>query len=351
MHVERDAPVTGSAVLAPVFKDVHNTYRADACDPLIEAVHSSQIKLDALARGHYPGRRLSHDALPGLKTIGHWDAKTEQQWGLPPHRNEGIEISFLESGTLAFAVDHRDCVLQPGDLTITRPWQLHCLGSPHVGSSRLHWLILDVGVRRPNQNWKWPRWVMLNASEKRELETSLRHNEQPVWRTSSDIWDCFRAMGTAVENDRDGSNSSRLAIRISDLLLLMLDMFRHRCIPLDRSLAGSRRTVQLFLAGLCSQAQDLAADWTVESMAEECGLKPTQFVHHVKQLTNAAPMHYLNDCRLQFGAKLLQNNEPNSVTDVALTCGFCSSQYFATLFKRRFGCTPKAYRERNGCRQ
>lgn len=187
---------------------------------------------------------------------------------------------------------------------------------------------------------------MLNAFEKRELETNLRHNEQPVWRVSSDIWQCFRAIGAAVENDRQGSNGSRLAIRINDLLLLMLDMFRDRRIPLDRSLAGSRRTVQLFLAGLCSQTLDLAPNWTVELMAEECGLKPTQFVHYVKQLTNMAPMHYLNDCRLQLAAKLLQEEKSDNVTDIALQCGFCSSQYLATLFKRRFGCTPKTYRER-----
>ncbi len=346
MAAERFALDAGNITPPPVFRDVLNTYRADACDPLIEAVQASQIKLDALARGHYPGRRLSHDALQGLKTIGHWDAATEQHWGLPAHRNEGIEISFLQSGTLAFAVDGREYMLQPGDLTITRPWQLHRLGNPNVGSSRLHWLILDLGVRRPNQSWKWPRWVMLNATEADELERNLRHNEQPVWRASNEIWRCFRAIGLAVENDKRGSNNSRLAIKINDLLLLLLDIFRSQRIPLDRSLAGSRRTVQLFLAGLCHQAQELGTNWTVESMAEECGLKPTQFVHYVKQLTNAAPMHYLNDCRLQLAAGLLHQNDANSVTDIALACGFSSSQYFATLFKRRFGCTPKTYKER-----
>ena len=346
MNTERGAAAPKGGVIPPVFRDTSSIYRADACDPLIEAVHSSHVKLDALARGHYPGRRLPDETLLGLKTIGHWNIKLEQQWGLPPHRNEGIEISFLETGTLAFDTDGQGNSLQPGDLTITRPWQLHRVGNPFVGRSRLHWLILDVGVRRPHQSWKWPRWVMLSASEKHELEINLRRNEQPVWHAVGDVCDCFRAIGTAVEEDRDGSNSSRLAIRISDLLMLLLDMFRRRCIPLDRALAGSRRTVQIFLSDLCNQGQFLATDWTVESMAEECGLKPTQFVHHVKQLTNVAPIQYLNSCRLQLAAKLLLNSEMASVTDVALNCGFSSSQYFATLFRRRFGCSPTVYKHR-----
>jgi AraC-like DNA-binding protein len=32
---------------------------------------------------------------------------------------------------------------------------------------------------------------------------------------------------------------------------------------------------------------------------------------------------------------------------VALRCGFVSSQYFATVFAKRFGATPTGYRERS----
>jgi AraC-like DNA-binding protein len=32
-----------------------------------------------------------------------------------------------------------------------------------------------------------------------------------------------------------------------------------------------------------------------------------------------------------------------SVTEVAFACGFSSSQYFATLFRRRFKASPKEF--------
>ena len=34
--------------------------------------------------------------LPGLKMAGYWDADSDQDWGLPWHRNEGIELTLLE---------------------------------------------------------------------------------------------------------------------------------------------------------------------------------------------------------------------------------------------------------------
>jgi AraC family L-rhamnose operon regulatory protein RhaS len=55
-------------------------------------------------------------------------------------------------------------------------------------------------------------------------------------------------------------------------------------------------------------------------------------------------MHYLTHCRLEFGAQMLREQPAAAVTDVALTCGFSSSQYFATVFSRRFGCSPREFR-------
>ncbi|MGH9581978.1 MAG: AraC family transcriptional regulator, partial [Bryobacteraceae bacterium] len=300
--------------------------------PLVQAAQACQIKMEALARGHYPGRRLKEDALPGLKTVGHWDAATEQKWGLPWHRNEGIEISYLESGALDFAANGVEFTLEPGDLMITRPWQSHRLGKPYLRPNRLHWLIVDVSVRRPNQPWKWPRWFMLSQDEAGELERNLRHNEKPVWRASSEIRHCFHLIAQAVEMDAEGSQVSRLGIRINDLFLLLLDLFRSQSMHLEHISTGSRQKVRLFLANLASDPDSLAAEWTLERMAEKCGLKMTQFVRYAKELTNMAPLHYLNRCRLEYAAKLLKDQPSRSITDVALSCGFSSSQYFATLF-------------------
>ena len=73
-------------------------YVIDSCAPQKRAVASGKIQLHALTHGHYPGRLLPPRVLPGLSSLGFWDASGEQDWGLEPHRNEGIEIVFLETG-------------------------------------------------------------------------------------------------------------------------------------------------------------------------------------------------------------------------------------------------------------
>jgi AraC-like DNA-binding protein len=322
----------GKCSLIPIYQEQGKTYEADACRPVVEATARGQLRQINLARGHYPGRRLSRTALPGVKVVGFWNADHHQDWGLDWHRNEGIELTFLESGTLGFSVDGQDYHLQAGDLTFTRPWQLHRVGDPHVGASRLHCLILDMGVRRPHQTWRWPSWIVLTPGDLRQLTAILRHNEQPVWRATAEIGKCFRRIGANVESDRDGSNISSLAVQINQLFLLVLEMFRQQEIRLDESLSSTRRTVELFWTDVRENFDHLALEWTVRGMARRCGMGTTNFIRDTRQITNMTPMQYLNHCRLTAAAERLRAQPERSVTEIAMSCGFSSSQYFATLF-------------------
>jgi AraC family L-rhamnose operon regulatory protein RhaS len=151
-------------------------YQIDTCEPQMRAVRQGKIKLHALTKGHYPGVKLSSDVMPGLNSIGFWDGIGAQDWGLDEHRNEGVEISLLETGKWGFTVDKRLYEVAPGSLTITRPWQLHKLGDPNIGPGRLHWLIFDVRVRRPNQEWHWPDWLMLTPHDLADPQTASQRN-------------------------------------------------------------------------------------------------------------------------------------------------------------------------------
>ena len=102
----------------------------DDCQPLREGMERGEVEMFARVRGQYPGTPLEEGRLPGLRTVGYWDAVGPQSWGLPMHRNEGIEICYLLSGETAFATDHESVLLRPGDITITRPWQRHRLAIP-----------------------------------------------------------------------------------------------------------------------------------------------------------------------------------------------------------------------------
>ena len=326
--------------LPALFQGTGSTYRADSCEPLRAAVARGETILRALGRRAYPGGRLPARRLAEICTVGYWDAPADQAWGLDWHRNEGIELTWLDRGSLGFAVDRETFRLRRGDLTITRPWQLHRLGLPHVSASRLYWLILDVGVRRPNQAWRWPPWLLLSQADRRALTHLLSHNEKPVWRADAELGRCFHSLGACLELEPESARETRLRLHINELLVALLDLLQRRRIPLDASLSSSQRTVELFLAEL---PKHLEHEWDLEAMAEQCGLQRTRFNHYCRELTNLSAIEFLGRCRVEAAATLLRASRTLNMTEVALRCGFQSSQYFATVFRRQMGCTPSRY--------
>lgn len=315
------------------------TFVADSCRPLVTAAEAGVVKLRAAGRAGYPGRRLPPKELAGLRSVGTWNAATEQAWGLPWHRNEGIEITFLASGEISACIENRRETLCHDHFLVTRPWQPHQLGDPQVGPSRLIWLILDVGVRRPHQDWRWPAWIVLSRADREELTRCLRQNEQFIWPGSPDIRRCFLGIARALE--AEAVDVSRLAVLINEVLLAVLDNFRTRQIRLRKSLTSAERTLRQFIREL---DHTLDEPWSLETMAASCHLGVTQFVHHFRQVTNRTPAGYLMEARVARARELLRQQPDRAITEIALDCGFSSSQYFANVFTRQTGVSPRAFR-------
>ncbi len=315
----------------------------DTCEPQIRAAQEGKIKLHALTKGHYPGTRISPEVLPGLASIGFWDGTGPQDWGLDAHRNEGLEIHFLETGKMTFTVDRRRFDLLPGSMTITRPWQLHKLGDPNIGPGRVHWLILEVGARRPGQEWCWPDWLMLTPQDLTELTRKLQQNEMLAWRSTPEIAQSFQRISQCILEWNKPHIVSRMIANLNQLFVGILDALAAQQTRESPGLMSRRRTVELFLKDLAENPASAGSFETLEEMARHCGLGVTAFSKYSRELVNAGPMEFLKQCRLDQAARQLREHPELSVTEVGFANGFNSSQYFATCFRRRFKISPSKF--------
>ena len=335
------------AFVAPIYRGPKSRFQIDSCAPLAAAVSGGKIQFHALSKGHYPGVLMDSHQLPGINSIGFWNGTGAQDWGLEAHRNEGLEICYLETGAMAFSVEAKNFELRSGHFTITRPWQLHQLGAPNIGPGKLHWLILDVGVRRPNQDWRWQRWVTLTSADKAELTRKLRHNENAVWHSSPEIATAFRGLSEGVMKWKEAHVESRMITLLNQLLLGILTALTAQQKHQNPELTSRRRTVELFLRDLAANGANHSQPWTLEKMATHCGMGITAFSKYCRELVNAGPVEFLNRSRLESAAQRLRFQQNASVTEIALASGFNSSQYFATTFARRYGTSPRNFRQAN----
>ncbi|MCW0000255.1 AraC family transcriptional regulator [Pararhizobium sp. YC-54] len=318
-----------------VFREPGALLYAGNCQDLLEASRAGMVTLNAWTRRGYPGLDLG-SALPQVCSVGGWDATQPQDWGLREHCNEGVKIAYIARGALTVTMDGQRRILNEGQMFVVRPWQLHALGDPNVGASQIVWVLLDMGVRRPHETWQWPDWISWPERDRKRLTELLSKNEQISYVAARDVARCFMDIADIVATGDIEGGEARLGLLISMMLLQFMQMLEKQAPVLDLALASSKRTVKIFLKRL---QHALDEEWTLENMAAECNLSRTQFTQHCLVLTNMTPVRYLQMIRLEAASEMLGAGH-STVTQIAYDCGFSSSQYFATCYKKRFGFSP-----------
>lgn len=120
------------------------------------------------------------------------------------------------------------------------------------------------------------------------------------------------------------------------------------------SLAGRRNTYsgnEVFLknksriSAVCHFMYDNhAQNLSVEDCARQCNLSPSRFAHIFKEAIGKTPLEYINEIRISKAKELLSTLN-YSISEISEMVGFPSQNYFARIFKKHTGISPKKYSE------
>jgi AraC family L-rhamnose operon transcriptional activator RhaR/AraC family L-rhamnose operon regulatory protein RhaS len=84
---------------------------------------------------------------------------------------------------------------------------------------------------------------------------------------------------------------------------------------------------------------------SLRDLARRACLSPNHFIRMFRLHYGMTPGKYLSELRIERAKELLRGTE-RSVTDIAFSCGFSDSNYFARAFREAESLTPRAYRQR-----
>jgi AraC-like DNA-binding protein len=278
-----------------------------------------------------PSRRmldLRGDGLPEIPLLG-WHSYSRARPDLPLHRHAGcLEIHFRQRGEQAFQLGDRLHRLQGGDLFVTLPDEVHSSGGYPCGPGVMYCL----NVRKPNPG----RGLLgLSAADSRLLFdrfAGLPDRRFRAGRTVKPLWDeLFRL--------HDGPEiflqHSRMRTTMLRLLLAVLDSsLRHA----DQSLLSQR------IADIVEKIRDIPErEYRLDELARETHLSLARFKGRFKAETGVSPWQFILQTKIEAAQRRLRGAD-ESITSIAMSLGFVSSQYFATVFKRITGQTPRDYR-------
>lgn len=269
-----------------------------------------------------------HDLLvAGLQHIG-WtrfvDAKRD---GLGAHHHPGAyELCYVKAGTLHWCIGDRAFTVAPGHLYLTLPDEVHGGQDGVMDPCDLYWVSFTLDRRRGSLGF--------GPAEARLIDDRLRAVPDRTCRVDAGIathWDRILA-----ELAHPGPLS---AATVEASLILLLRQALAAYATAENGPMVSPRIAKV----LTWMRTHFDEDLRIEGLAEQASLSPSQFRQVFRAEVGMSPQDHLTHLRIE-AAKTLLRETARSVTDIALACGFTTSQYFATAFRRATGFTPRAYR-------
>ena len=148
------------------------------------------------------------------------------------------------------------------------------------------------------------------------------------------------------ETAKPGPGNRAVLARLSELLFMEVVRWQLTHVRHDHSgwLAGLNdkhvgRALSLMHA-------DPARAWTVEELAQQCGISRAAFAKRFVDLVGDAPMQYLTDWRMHLARRLLRESNAG-LAELAARVGYESEAAFSRAFRRAVGMPPATWRDAN----
>lgn len=260
---------------------------------------------------------------------------------LAPHKNRGMEITYIEKGLLEWMVEGRLEKVEAGTIFFTLPWQVHgSLREEEPENTIWHVLFhLHEHYREPKSQFQFSDDLGFTAEESKILSATFSSSRRHCFPATP----AMRSLMPMLINELQSSRELRdvLANTLLRAVLVELKRIVTREVADAETCSRTERRAQELITEFSSNC---GQQWNLATMAEYCGVRRTQFCKIFRNLTGSTPVEYLSHIRIERAKTLLRKSDAR-VIDIAFECGYSSSQYFANIFKHATGLTPSAYRE------
>ena len=293
--------------------------------------------------------------IPGVHSVGQYNYVAAKA-GLPPHQHRGcVEISLLVKGEQTYRVGGKTYQVKGGEQYISLPGEIHDTGSQPEDKGILYWLILNV-TENPGQ------FLFLTPGMAQKLiadllQLSSRHLVASD-ESQSTLERAFRALQRIrAPHECTGGYRKNGAVKTSalnpgrsqvpgndsvHLLEAASSIVYYVSQTIAASKAGGRGISSPIKASIDFIARKPEAWLNVVEVAREVRLSESIFKNRFREEVGTPPAEYMLRQKVDL-AKTLLGQPGCRITEVAYRLGFCSSQYFSTVFKRFSNLTPSEF--------
>ncbi len=256
----------------------------------------------------------------------HYVDPAHPRYHMPFHWHMEYELILVLSGTFTLSLGTETQQLGIGDAAFIPDGIIHG-GTPH--DCVYECLVFDFS-----------RFLQENAIGRKThgelLNTAVQ--QQQFFQKDCQACRIIDSLFEAMEKEQAGYEFST-----TGLLWQLMGVLVRQTPRISPPPARDKRTEQMKQV-LRRIRRDYAEPLTLDELSSEAGMTPKYFCRAFKQITGRTPIDYLNYYRIECAGELLSVSD-NSITDVALSCGFNDLSYFARTFHKYKGVSAQKYRQ------
>ena len=160
------------------------------------------------------------------------------------------------------------------------------------------------------------------------------------------IIDCFKNIGIELEHGIDKHSKSLISMNIDLLLSYCMRFYERQFITREEENRDSLTKFEELLNDYFDS--ELPAQEglpSVKYFADKICLSPNYFGDMVKKETGKTPQEHIQEKVIELAKEQISGTD-ETVSRIAYSLGFQYPQHLCRLFKKRVGCTPNEYRQR-----
>ncbi len=273
---------------------------------------------------------------PFINDFGFEAYKDIRQKPLELHYNHGIEFCYVLKGRYEWIVDDQEYVLLPGNGFVTCPWEEH--GSPHgvVDLGEIYWVVIQPEIFDQSGQLNLGDWTRFTKAESQLIGQTLAGNQNHILQKAHPMKKLFENLKHELENKHFGYYQ-RVCSLVEEFLISTVRIIQNR--------ESQRLETKVWFTNFDKMIKnDLAHKWTLQEMSNKNDVGITTLTQLLKENTGYSPANYLIYLRLEKAKEMIETTT-KSLTQIALDCGFYSSQHFSLTFSKWIGSSPSLYRK------
>lgn len=251
------------------------------------------------------------------------------------HWHTEFEIIHIVSGSYGIFINDHEEVLNEGDICLL-PGKIVHGDAPEKGKSKYESAVFDIELMRLH-GFSPDAFISEIVNGTIDVDNVFRADQKDIARIGESFFETLR-------DQKEGWDSV-----CTGYLMIFFGLIKKNHLYSEKKILPAKKRVRNEKLEIVLDLikKNYSKNITLEELADAAGFSPKYFCRVFREMTNRAPVEYLNWFRINRSCAMIRETD-EKLQDIAVKCGFNDFSYFIKIFHRYKKMTPLKYRNYNG---